>query len=200
MNKLIKLSIIILILHACTDDKRPVIQDTPTIMTDTASTPPTDSMPIISLGKEQDSIRLRTKVLKDSLSTSEQPLDLSWKILSDISFENKMNDTLESYIEYPVFGAGPLAYDGSEIRIDGYMIPVAETGNEEIFILSAFPYSQCFFCGQAGLESILDIQLKNEPKRALKLDEQLSFRGKLRLNDTDLDYLIYILDEAELIE
>lgn len=80
------------------------------------------------------------------------------------------------------------------------MIPVSETGDEEIFILSAFPYSQCFFCGQAGLESILDIQLKNEPQRNLKLDEQLNFKGKLRLNATDLDYLIYILDDAELIE
>lgn len=198
MNKLIAFSLLLWLCFSCSNtSKEEIPSDPPTQeITDTL---PTEELPILNLTKEQDSVKTQSELLKDSLQFL-PVIELNWDILSDLSYEGRKNDDLGVVIDYPVFGSGPLAYSGLEVQIKGYMIPVSETGDEEIFILSAFPYSQCFFCGQAGLESILDIQLKNEPQRNLKLDEQLSFKGKLRLNATDLDYLIYILDDAELIE
>jgi hypothetical protein len=201
MNNLIRLSLLLFTIISCSNntDQNEQNNDTPLQIVDTLP-PLQDSLPILSLTKEQDSIQALAQGIKDSLKQVVNLPKLEWDILADLSFENKLNDTLEAYIDYPVFGALPQAYSGLEVEINGFMIPVAETGNEEIFILSAFPYSQCFFCGQAGLESIIDIQLLKKPERKLKLDEKLSFKGKLRLNDADLNYLIYILDDAELIE
>lgn len=198
MNKLIALLIILVSCFSCsTSNKEDNTSEE--YQEEKSNTPPTDTLPIVQLSEEQDSISVNSRLLRDSIS-KKIPVQLDWKTLEDLSFEERTNDSLEAIIDYPVFGIGPLSHDGLEVQIKGFMIPVAETGNEEIFILSAFPYSQCFFCGQAGLESILDIQLKNKPKRTLELDEQLSFKGTLRLNETDLNYLIYILDDAELIE
>jgi len=168
----------------------------------TNQSPPTDSiidLPTIVEQDQLDSTHSSAKQLQDSLKELASPLSLNWESLSDLSFDYRLHDSLETYIDFPVFGALPQAFNGLEVQITGYMIPVAETGNEEIFILSAFPYSQCFFCGQAGLESILDIQLKEEPKRTLELDERLTFKGRFRINNSDLNYLIYILDDAELV-
>ncbi len=198
MNKLIAFSLLLWLCYSCSNtNPEETLNDHQT--QETTDTLPIEDLPILNLTKEQDSVETQSKLLKDSL-LSLPSVELNWDILSDLSYEGRKNEDLGVVIDYPVFGSGPLAYSGLEVQIKGYMIPVSETGDEEIFILSAFPYSQCFFCGQAGLESILDIQLKNEPKRNLKLDEQLSCKGTLRLNATDLDYLIYILDDAELIE
>jgi len=56
-----------------------------------------------------------------------------------------------------------------------------------------------FFCGGAGPETVIDILPKNKLKKRLTTDEKITFKGKLRLNANDLDYLNYILDDAELV-
>ena len=81
----------------------------------------------------------------------------------------------------------------------GFVIPLEETADKTFVILSAFPYSQCFFCGQAGPESVIDILAESKLPR-LSVDEKLTFRGRLRLNEDDLRYLNYILEEAELMD
>ena len=42
------------------------------------------------------------------------------------------------------------AINGKEVLIQGYIIPFEETGDESILILSANPFSTCFFCGGAS--------------------------------------------------
>jgi hypothetical protein len=46
---------------------------------------------------------------------------------------------------------------------------------------------------------VIDILAGSKLPR-LSVDEKSTFRGRLRLNDDDLRYLNYILDEAELVE
>jgi hypothetical protein len=125
--------------------------------------------------------------------------DVSWKDLSKVEFEDRMNHELNTMIAYPLFHPSIKKLDGKTIQIKGYVIPFEETGDESIVILSAFPFSSCFFCGGAGPETVMDVQLKKQPIR-FKQDALVSFKGKLRLNDTDLDYLNYILDEAEVLK
>lgn len=127
-------------------------------------------------------------------------VDLNWQILAMVAFEERHNEELDQYIPYPIFSPTVKALAGKEVYIEGYYIPVDESGDADIVVLSAFPFSACFFCGNAGPESVMDIQLKNKTKLNFKTDDRITFKGKLKLNDTDLYYLNYILEEAEWVK
>lgn len=126
-------------------------------------------------------------------------IEVNWKNLSYVEFRDEYHDSLETYIFYPIFHESIQKLNGKQVQISGYVIPIEETGDENILVLSAFTFSNCFFCGMAGPETIMDIKLKSKSKKRWKMDEQTTFRGKLRLNDTDLYYLNYILEEAEAV-
>ncbi len=120
---------------------------------------------------------------------------ITWEDLSDVTFEEKYNDEYEAMVSYPVFSEGIHALNGKKIQIEGFIIPDTETqGN--LHVLSGLPFSSCFFCGGAGPETVMDLNMKKAKKR-FKTDSKMSFRGQLRLNDTDLYYLNYILENAE---
>lgn len=126
-------------------------------------------------------------------------IQLTWDLLANIDFEEKYNEEIDQQVPYPLFHPTIKSIDGKKVTIEGFVLPLDETGDESIVILSAFPYSQCFFCGNAGPESVLDIQMKDQKKgSSFSMDEKTRFVGKLRLNDSDLYYLNYILEEAEI--
>ena len=122
---------------------------------------------------------------------------LNWNLLTRMKFNDKYNAEVGTYIPYPVFHPSVKRLSGQKVEVSGYVIPLEETGDENILVLSAYPYSSCFFCGAAGPESVMDIKLKVKAKRRFTIDERLTFRGTLNLNDSDLYYLNYILEEAE---
>lgn len=122
---------------------------------------------------------------------------LTWKMLSDVVFNDEYSEEVQAYVPYPTFGASLRAIEGKEVAIEGYIIPLEETGDETILVLSAQPYSSCFFCGGAGPESVMDIKLRPGIDQQFTTDDRVKFRGKLRLNDDDLYYLNYILEKAE---
>ena len=78
-------------------------------------------------------------------------------------------------------------------EISGYVLPMDVSG--EAYVLSAFPFASCFFCGGAGQESVVELRLKNF-SQSFETDEFLSFTGVLKLNKEELE-LNYILDVAE---
>jgi hypothetical protein len=124
---------------------------------------------------------------------------LEWSYLLSTRFEQKYDQSLAMEVEIPQFSDTLRALVGEQVRISGYYIPVDETGDENIVILSAYPYAQCFFCGQAGVESIIDI-LPSQPLPRLKTDDRVTFEGKFKLNKDDYDFLIYILEDAVLVQ
>ena len=119
---------------------------------------------------------------------------VNWDDLLDIRFEKKPHELLDS-VDIPVFNDRVKALDGRDVIVEGFYIPVEETGDENIVILSAYPFAECFFCGQAGVESIIDV-LINEKLPTIKTDTKVRFSGKFRTNPDNFDYLIYILDDA----
>jgi hypothetical protein len=123
---------------------------------------------------------------------------LPWSDLLKLTFRDTFYQSLERDVQLPIFNDTLKALDGKLVVAEGYYIPVSETGDADIVILSAYPYSQCFFCGKAGVESIIDIiGPKNLPK--LKTDTKIKFKGKLKLNLDDFNYLVYMLEDAEYI-
>ena len=77
------------------------------------------------------------------------------------------------------------------------MIPVDIDAN--YYVLSANPFASCFFCGQAGPESVVSIKFKGVNRR-FNTDDRVTIKGKFRLNATDINELNYILDQAELAQ
>ena len=125
------------------------------------------------------------------------PQKVSWETLAKVKFTKQWNADEGMYVLYPEFSAEVKALDGKEIVIMGYVIPVDYSGN--IYVLSANPYSSCFFCGGAGPETVMSLKFKTEG-RSFKTDERLSFKGVLKLNSSDIYEMNYILKEAEVYE
>ena len=122
-----------------------------------------------------------------------------WKYLMSVKFEEQYNEKMGMEVSLPIFSDTLKMLDGKKVQVEGFYIPVDETGNEKIVILSAYPFAQCFFCGKAGVESIIDI-LSPKKLPVLKVDTKIKFRGRLKLNRDNFDYLIYVLEEAEMVK
>ncbi len=120
--------------------------------------------------------------------------EVSWTTLMDITFKDIYLEKDDVYVYYPLFGEKQRTYDLKKISITGYIIPIDVNSNT--YVLSAYPFSSCFFCGNAGPESVMAIYFKGDT-RSFKTDERLTLVGTLRLNDTDIDELVYVLEDAE---
>ncbi|MEO1624946.1 MAG: hypothetical protein AAFV25_07295, partial [Bacteroidota bacterium] len=100
-------------------------------------------------------------------------------------------------VDVPVFSEPIKKLDGELVTIKGYIIPVEGYKSHREFVFSAFPYNMCFFCGGAGPETVMEV----EAKEAIKYTtEPITIRGKLQLNDEDINRLIYALTEVERVD
>lgn len=151
----------------------------------------------------QDTIQVQpveNKINLDAIfEKSDDHYIIPWSLLTKIDFEKSYLEKMQMEMTLPVFGDTLKALDHQNVQIEGFYIPVDETGDDKIVILSAYPFAQCFFCGKAGVESIIDV-LPLEKLPTLKVDRKLKFRGKLKLNRDDFDYLIYILEDARMVK
>lgn len=118
---------------------------------------------------------------------------VEWSTLMDITFKDIYVEKDDIYVYYPLFGQAQNELDGKQIEITGYIIPIDVEAN--LYVLSAFPFSACFFCGNAGPESVMAINFKGNNRR-FDTDERLTLQGTLQLNSTDVDELVYVLNDA----
>lgn len=122
---------------------------------------------------------------------------IDWDLLAKVEWSEKYSKEHDEMFYYPKFGKEVLEMNGQPVQIRGYVIPIdVETG---YFVLSANPFASCFFCGQAGPESILELQMKAGGKM-FKTDDVVIFKGTLRLNYEDLMHCNYILENAEVVK
>lgn len=136
-------------------------------------------------------------LLLTGIQQAQAQVKITWRSLGDVTFEDKLDKDLGAYIWVPTFGDKLKALNGVEVYLTGYVIPLDVT--EGYYVLSAFPYSNCFFCGGAGPESVVELQLAKDHRR-FKVDERLTFKGILRLNADDVLHLNYILEDADLFD
>lgn len=129
-----------------------------------------------------------------SFTFLEEPTKLSWETLRDVTFKKKWNSEESMFVLYPTFGTKVTALKDKEVVLSGYMIPVDIDAN--MYVLSANPYSSCFFCGQAGPESVVQVKFKKTAKR-YNTDDRVTVKGTLKLNADDINELNYILVAAE---
>lgn len=118
-----------------------------------------------------------------------------WEVLSNVTFESRYVAEFNQEIDSPVFGNQLISLEGNRITLSGYYIP-AELTEQDGIILSKQPNASCFFCGGAGIESVVEVQFKEEP-RHFKIDEIVTVSGTLQLNADNFDHLIFILNDAQ---
>jgi hypothetical protein len=122
---------------------------------------------------------------------------ITWELLKDVEFDEIWSEEFQAYYMVPKFSNSVKEMDGKEVQIRGFIIPVDIV--QDYYVLSANPYSSCFFCGQAGPESVMEIQMIKKYE-GLRMDQVITFQGTLRLNIDDIYQLNYILEEAQIIE
>jgi len=120
-----------------------------------------------------------------------------WKTLAGVTYIKKYDDFLGFKVDYPVFSEKVEALDGAEIEIRGYIIPIEGYKSHKEFIFSAYPYNMCFFCGGAGPETVMEITAAEAIKYTA---EPITIKGKLKLNNEDINQLMYAMVEVVKID
>ncbi len=124
---------------------------------------------------------------------------INWEILADVEWTEEIDSTTGYGSMRGAFGETLSQYDGQEVYIDGYVIPLDAMGFS--YALSRSSYASCFFCGQAGPETVLDLKVKPRSIPAhLQNNTSLKFKGRLVLREINPTGLNYILEDATLIE
>lgn len=121
----------------------------------------------------------------------------TWQKLAKITYTKQYDELLGFKVDIPVFSNDIKGMAGKEVEVKGYIIPVEGYKSHTEFILSAFPYNMCFFCGNAGAETVMEVYAKEAVKYQT---ESIVIKGILELNDTDINQLMYILKDAVIVE
>jgi len=119
---------------------------------------------------------------------------ITWDMLAKVKYKRKAHEDY-GYINFPLFPAELKALNGKTIIISGYIIPL----DTETYVLSRYVFASCFFCGGAGAETIMGINFLQLKKR-LRTDQFVTLKGKLFLNEDDVNDWMFHIDKAEIIK
>ncbi len=129
---------------------------------------------------------------------SEAPNIDYWKIFSGISLQRKFIDEADAYYRIPIFTSDLLALAGKEVTLNGYYLPYSKL--DSVIIISRFPNAGCFFCGQAGIESVAMVELGRKSDNLYRMDQLIAVTGKLKLNANNINKLAFVITDASVKE
>ncbi|MEM7552257.1 MAG: DUF3299 domain-containing protein [Bacteroidota bacterium] len=141
-------------------------------------------------------LRLLSILLFFVVSQGLSQTTITWKILSDVKFSQKYFEEVGGYFYYPHFGKSLKALEGKEVLLKGHILVIDP--EEGFYVLSRYPFASCFFCGEGGPESIVELILKPDHPNFL-MDDFVTLKGRLRLNQDDINFCNYIFEEAEIV-
>lgn len=156
---------------------------------------------ITSKEKQENNVPLQQAgVFTNSFGLSEsfiqsRPDTLSWKLLGVIKYIKKPNKDFPEGVMYPIINSTLKEKNKKKIVMSGFIIPV----DNVTYALSKNVFASCFFCGQAGPETIMGIKFKGTTPR-LKTDQYVTLEGTFRYNDSDVDDWIYHIDDAVIVK
>ncbi|MBA5792662.1 hypothetical protein H1R17_01330 [Flavobacterium sp. xlx-214] len=120
----------------------------------------------------------------------QNPTEVTWKLLGQIDFIKKKNPHYGE-VMYPMVNGTLKALQGKKIKASGFIVPI----DSKSYALSKNVFAQCFFCGNAGPETIMGIKFKGSTPR-LKTDTYVTMEGTFRYNADDIDDWIYHIENA----
>jgi len=119
--------------------------------------------------------------------------DITWQDLSKIKYTEKFFEDYDDYFLYPDFSPSIQALEGELVTIKGYFLNI--DAEAKLYILSKGPMSACFFCGQGGPETAVELQFDNKPN--FKTDKIVAITGRLKLNKDDVEHFNFILTDCK---
>lgn len=119
---------------------------------------------------------------------------LDWSDLSDgISWVLSSPEEIFGGFQRAQFSPELRALEGKQVIITGYFLVL--DGKQSVYLLSKNPMASCFFCGNGGPETIVDLQFSNRP--SFLMDDLLSVKGTLYLNDNDPNACYFRIENAD---
>ncbi|HKL02821.1 MAG TPA: hypothetical protein VJ911_04065 [Cryomorphaceae bacterium] len=115
---------------------------------------------------------------------------VEWHQLGQVTFEEFYSESTGQYFDRPIFSDAVKELENEKIKISGYVIPMDVEQN--YYVVSKFPFASCFFCGGAGPETVIDLQLLDTDLQ-FKNDQRATFCGELRLNTGTFFELPFVL-------
>ena len=137
---------------------------------------------------------LLSMLISSTLLVAQSDAASVWQDLAKVSYEKKYDELLGFKVDIPVFAKDIQAMEGEMIEISGYIVPVEGYKSHKEFVFSAFPYNMCFFCGGAGPETVMEVTATEPVKYST---DRITLRGRLKLNNENINQLMYILEDAE---
>ena len=111
---------------------------------------------------------------------------VSWKTLGQVELV-KVKDRV-----VPQFSDGVLKMDATEVKLQGFMMPLEMGDKQKHFVLTAMPQT-CSFCLPGGPESLVEVRTKTPVKYTF---EPVVLSGKLAVLKDDANGLFYRLTDA----
>jgi hypothetical protein len=111
---------------------------------------------------------------------------VSWKTLAQVEVV-KVKDRVA-----PQFSDGVLKLNATEVKLQGFMMPLEMGDKQKHFVLTAMPQT-CSFCLPGGPESLVEVRAKTPVKYTF---EPVVLSGKLAVLKDDASGLFYRLTEA----
>lgn len=96
-----------------------------------------------------------------------------WDKLTAVRYEIKT----DGYV--PFFDSRQLDLEQKEVILEGYLIQTEVSTASNYLLLSLYPYQTCFFCGGAGIETLVEIEAT---KPITYTDKPVKIKGILHLN------------------
>jgi hypothetical protein len=125
---------------------------------------------------------------------------VSWNNFAQVTFHREYSETFgfEVNVKPPEFSKELMALNGKEIKVKGYVIPVdVELG---MYMVSANPFANCFFCGNAGPETVVELFPGGKFPR-FATDQMVTFKGILQINTQgEMNAVPYQLFQAEVVK
>lgn len=123
----------------------------------------------------------------------------SWSTLGLVTTQTSYDAAYGIEVKKVKVSPAVKAMQGTEIEVDGYIIPLSGKLAQNHFMLSKYSEKMCFFCGKAGPETAMQVFLAGG-KKIPYTDEKIKVKGILRINEADPSGLLYTLESAQIIK
>jgi len=137
---------------------------------------------------------LMTPLLATAQTTTSRTHDDAWRTwapLSEVKYELRRVGAHQVY--WPVVSEKVKEMHGQTITVRGYLILQLAEFQTRQFYLSKVPESQCYFCGGAGPESLMEVWVTTPVSKTTR---PVTIRGRLEVNTTDPERTMYSLVDA----
>ena len=125
-------------------------------------------------------------LLASAASADDRAATVSWHVLGKVSLV-KQGDR---YV--PAFPKELAALDKTQVKLQGFMMPLEPAAKQKRFLLSALP-SDCGFCMASGPDQLVEVQAKQGLAYVL---DPITVSGRFVLVRDDAGGLLYRLTDA----